>query len=290
VSLKQILFEGATAGTSATTANSGASVVNKGGGTSVFSAAAASHGNCGLEFVTTATGQYNIARFLANASNVQMAFSGVFAIGASFTADTTIGAIRQATSDTFVCRFNVNSANAFRVVDSGLTNVSGGSFTLTPGTKYRIEVLLTGGSTTAGVITARLYTAAGSTALNTWTSTTANLHAGTPNGAEIGCCSSNQAATIRWDDLQFNDGASVEIGPVATDPLTGTGTLAPTTGEVPLAVAVTLTATGGTGSGRLYSVDWGDGQTSGPQAGSAFNHTYSAAGTYAPSGLITEPA
>lgn len=290
---KAYLFEGAAAGTPATTALTGASVVNTAGGTQTFTAAAAAHGSCGLEFVTTATAQYNISRFLANAANDQMAFSGVFSYlgagtGNAFTATAVIGLLINASAGLMI-QFRVNSANQMAVSDLTPTTLGAALPTLTPGTKYRVEVV---GKQSTGAATVNLYLAAGTTPLATWTKASGgNFGSSAFAGAELGMNSANQAGTVRWDDVQFNDGATTEIGAYnpASTPLSGTGTLTPTSGDAPLVVAVNLTAAGGSGTGRLYTVTWGDGTTTGPQSSASFTHTY-AAGSYAPSALVTEPA
>ena len=292
MTLIRYLFEGATSGTDATPALTGAVTRSLGGGTIKFAAAAANNGNCGLECITTTNTQYTISRHLANAANNQMAFAGVFSIAASSTADTTIGALRQSLNDTFILRFNVNSSNAFRLVDSASANISATTYTITPGTRYRIEVVLTGGSTTAGVVNAHLYTATGTSPLASWSSTTANLTANTPNGGEFGICSANQAMTVRWDDLQFNDGASSEIGPYnpSVSPLTCSVAVSPSSGTVPFLVTATATAGGGTGVGRTFSFDWGDGGQTPSQSSNIATHTYSAAGSWTVTATVSEPA
>lgn len=296
MTIKQYLFEGAAAGTATTAANTGANLVNKGGGTQTFTAGAAAHGSCGIEIATTASGQYNIARFLANAAAAKMAASFVFSYtgggtGGANTADMALAKIRQSSSDVAVIFYRVSAADKFYVTDSGSTAISsaGLQVQLVPGTQYRVETVLDQGAST---VTVELWsTAPTPTLLGTWSSTGANLTAFTPNGIELGNVSSNVAITLRFDDLQLNDGATSRIGAYnpASNPLTGSGSLTPTSGTYPLAVTVTLTASGGSGTGRQFSVDWGDGTTSGPQSSGGFSHTYAAAGNYSPSGLVTEP-
>lgn len=298
MTLKQYLFEGAAAGTTATTTLTGASVVNQAPpGTITFTAAAAAHGSCGLEFVTNATGQYTIARFTANAANDQMAFSGVFAYvgtgtgGAPVGATAVLGALQPLGTNTNLIQFRVSTANAMVVSDSANVAIGAATPTLVPGTKYRIEVVA---NRTTGAVTANLYPTTGTTttAIATWSKASGASVGATAFGqAELGVLSSNQAMTVRWDDVQFNDGSTSEIGAftASSSPLAGSGTLTPTSGTYPLTVTSTLTATGGTGTGRQFTWTWGDGQTTGPQPSGTATHTYAAAGSYSPSATVTEP-
>lgn len=293
MTLKQFLFEGAAAGTSATAANTGASLINKGGGTSTFTLAAASNGACGIEFVSSAAAQYNVGRFAATAANDKIAFTGVFLYVGTGTASapagtSNIGGLTAGGTPTYPLFFRINASNQFVVRDSAAA-LGAALPTLTPGTQYRIAVVA---DRAAGSATANLYTATGTTPIATWSkSSGASLGTDPFSGIEVGNQSGNPAGTVRWDDLQLNDGATSEIGAYnpSSNPLTGSGTLTPTSGSYPLSVTVTLSATGGSGTGRQFSVDWGDGATSGPQTSGTFAHTYAAAGNYSPSGLVTEP-
>ena len=294
---KAYLFEGAAAGTSVTVGTASlaeAAVISTGGGSVKFTAAAASHGACGLEFVTSATSQYTIGRFTAPAANDKMAFTGVFSYlgtgtGNAVTATAQIGAVIDASGGKIV-QMRVTSSNQLVMADSAAVALGAATPTITPGTKYRIEVVV---NRAAGSATCNLYTETGTTPLGTWAKASgASMGANPANGVEVGVVSSNQAMTVRWDDLQLNDGATAAIGvysPGSTAP-SPNGAVDPTAGEAPLTVTATLPTDGWTGQGRQYTVAWGDGQTTGPQPGNTFTHTYTAAGSFQPSGTITEPA
>jgi PKD repeat protein len=72
-------------------------------------------------------------------------------------------------------------------------------------------------------------------------------------------------------------------------PLSASGlSVLPLSGAAPLAVTATTAATGGTGSGRLYTFTWDDGETTGPQSGSTATHTYDTAGSYDVTYTVTE--
>lgn len=299
MSLRQFLFENGPAGTSITgTLLGGASfaLVNKGGGTSTLTAAAAQSGATGAEFVTTATGQYNIARLYSVAAADRFAASYVFSYlgtgaASSATAETTIAGLRCSTTDLNPIGMKIDALNRVYFIDYALVSLSGSNlkYTIEPGVKYRVEIVA---DRTAGTATVNLYTATGTTPVATWAATTANLGPSTINGLEFGVISANQAMTVRIDNVQLDDGRTTQIGSYdsSSTPLSGTGTLTPTAGEVPLTVTSTFTAAGGSGTGRQHSWTWGDGQSTGPQASNTATHTYSTPGSFSPSGLITEPA
>lgn len=310
---KPYLMEGASAGTAATAALLGDTpytdaqgvtqhtvIINKAGGSQVFTAAAAAHGACGLEFVTTAANQYDIARFLLDggAKNTKIAFSGVFSYlgtGTSnaSTADTTVGGIRQSVGDGLAVRFQIDAADKFRALDFDSAAISAANlrYQLVPGTKYRVEVVA---DQVAKSVTVNLYTFADATLRATWASTTAGLGANPFTGGEFGVVSSNQAMTVRWDDLQFNDGATTAIGdysPAATD-FTFKLDLDKTSGAVPYTQTATATPTGttpATGTGRQYTFDFGDGDVVGPQASNVASHTVDTAGSFTATMTATQP-
>lgn len=70
------------------------------------------------------------------------------------------------------------------------------------------------------------------------------------------------------------------LTPAPTTPLSGTLTLAPTSGYAPLAVTATASFTGGTGSAKEYLFTWGDGTSTGWQSSATASHTYAVAGAY----------
>jgi hypothetical protein len=253
MTLAQWKFDGSASGTSATAALTGASLVSKGGGAMNFQALAAAHGACGLEAISSAS-QYNIARFLGTASN-QFAASLVFSVPAA-----PVGAtaqpfgLRNSTNDTLILKWSVDTSLALKMMDAAGTQI-GSTYTLTAGTKYRVEIVGTGASTTAGAATVHLYTLSGGTLVATWSTTTANMTANTPTGWEIGQTSSGSAFTsaftFYWDDVQWSDGATAEIGSLGTAP---TVTLSATQ-SVAAAAAVTCTASA-SDDGSISSYAW----------------------------------
>ena len=204
---REILFEG-TDGANATTANSGASVINPGGGTIKFSSAAGLHGT-GIRFATTASGQYCIGRWNFLASNNQVAFSGVFTTPPAWAADVTIGGLKT-TADSLILRFLIDQNTQFRcATGSGGPIGANQKVTVTPGTRYRVRGVVTGGSTTAGVITVHLYSMANAL-LGTWSATGLDLTTNAIANAELGHSGSNVSADIDWDELILDDGGVSE--------------------------------------------------------------------------------
>jgi hypothetical protein len=260
MTLKTFKFDN-TDGTTATTGNTGCAVVNPGGGAIKFSAAAAAQGATGLEIVTTATGQNAIARPLATASNNQMAISGVFSYlgsgtGNAPTASCALGGVRQASNDTYAVRFNINSTNGFRPVDSAGVAIQAPVTTLVPGAQYFLDMLFTGGSTTGGVVSIDLYNFSGGAVgslIQSWNTSAANMIASPLTGLDIGMVTSNQAMTIRWDSVQMNDGATSKLGLLV--PSSPPSVSAPANQNVSAGATVTATVSA-TDDGSIASYAW----------------------------------
>lgn len=73
---------------------------------------------------------------------------------------------------------------------------------------------------------------------------------------------------------------TIALVPAPTTALSGTLSLAPTSGYAPLAVTATATFTGGTGSAKEYLFTWGDGTSTGWQSSATASHTYTVADSY----------
>ena len=166
-----------------------------------------------------------------------------------------MGALRQSSNDPFVLRFLNNSTGQFRVTDSAGTAIGATVVSISAGTQYRVEAVITGGSTTAGVVLVKLYDFSTGTLLGTWSTSTANLTAFTPNGCELGSLSS-VALTVRWDDVQMEAGRTTEIG--AYDPVAGNTPPSVTLSanqNVAAGAAVTASASA-TDDGSIASYAW----------------------------------
>jgi hypothetical protein len=260
--------ETGTQGTTLTTANSGANTVAIGTGcTATFDSQAAAHGNLGYWFVT-ASGQQNLARFMASAANLQMAFEGSFIVPATPSASRQIMTLRSATGPAF--KLVWTTSNFLQIQDAAGSNSVTTNNTLVPGTVYRVAVLLTVATSTTGHFSVNIYEGDSTTPRNgtPYTSTTYNLGTGAIVGGDFGGVGAlTGTLTVGWDDIRFNDGATSEIGPVVTTKQgSGAGTVAFTaaasgtatrTGSGAGTVAFTGSAAGvrtprGTASGTVH--------------------------------------
>jgi hypothetical protein len=82
------------------------------------------------------------------------------------------------------------------------------------------------------------------------------------------------------DDFAQNLQSATALGAYVAPALTGTASVVPSSGNAPLAVSVSITPAGGSGTPINYTYTWGDGATTGPTSSSTATHTYSTPGTY----------
>lgn len=217
MTLKSITLEGS-AGTAVTTANSGASQISATPGTVTYDASMAENGTTGAKF-TNGTGVVCIGRWLANNADTQMAFAGVVTTPnvAPASGIVTMGTLRW--SGGVSLRFNYSNTNTITVTDAAgantvtLLTVAQGSAI---NTRFRIEAVVTVGTGTGdGHYEISVYAAnGGTTQLNHISSTTYNLGTNPIVGGDFGIINIvTPVYSVGWDDLQFNDGSSAEIGP-----------------------------------------------------------------------------
>lgn len=221
MTLVQYLFETGPQGTSLTNGNSGSSGASMGAGsTGIFDAAVAAHGAFGAK-LTNGAGVNAYRLFPMAATNTNWQMSGVITVPSSApAANVTVG---QAYNSGGSGRVSLYVDTSLRLGISG----SGGatptliSPALTPGGQYRVTLQVQGGSATASVVTAKVYSKTGG-AWNTQLGTTYNsttFNAGTDAvvGFSVGIVNSPATTiSVGWDDLQLNDGAGSEIGDIVT--------------------------------------------------------------------------
>lgn len=236
MTLSQFLFETGPAGANMTNGNSGSSASSVGGGSTVFTTAAAAHGTFGGEFTNVAASQtYRRWPFAAVTKTGQVSVVLEY-INPGETVDlvglVNSGGVRRATvrvMSTGIIRLTAGSGN-YDLVPAG---------TITVGTKFRVAFEFVGGSTTASTLQGRAYTAstpgvydnAIGSAVST---TTADLSVDDLVGVELGILSNTASArTMRADDLQINDGAGSRIvdyaAPLGTPVVTVAAQVNPTT-------------------------------------------------------------
>jgi hypothetical protein len=165
-----------------------------------------------------------------------------------------------------------------------------GDVTLIPGQSYRLIVMVSGQSATAGRVDARLIRKSSGVAIGTVQSTAANVKTLPIIGCDVGVSpTTDQAWSIDVDDARFIPNHPVGtqaspawpgdyVEPVAD--LAGTLTVTPSSGTVPFTVtAVVSNMTGGTGTALRYTYAWGDGATTGPTSNASATHEYTVAKT-----------
>lgn len=279
MTMTRYLFDTGPEGADLTTTNTGANQVNRGtNATAVFAAAMASAGGFGAKF--TANAANAIARLLGDAGNNQYAFSGVLTTPdvAPNSTELTVLSFRHASG--VIARLRVDSAGRWFVTDSASKYYPGAAAQATAlpwGTKYRVEVVITGGSTSAGAFTVHFYS--GSTLVLTISGTDANFTANPIVGVDIGNHSGVAVQqTVGWDTIQLDSGKTTEIGeyvPGANNPPTVS---AGANQSVPAGATVTLTGTATDTDGAIASRKWTiDGFPAGSTAPTVTNSTSASA-------------
>lgn len=291
MALAQYLFEGGSEGAAANNANSG-SVANSvnAPSTFTFTAATKAHGSFGIT-ATCGAAQNCFRRypFAASATPTVFAFSGVVTLPASAPANDLFILGAPNAAGNYRWRLRIATTGALTLVDQpntkSITLASAG--TLTWGAKYRVTLLISGGSTSASSATGKVYS--GTTAWTTQVGSTAtatdlNFSTDAMVGVDIGIVSTSAAAqSIGWDDIQVNDGSTTEIGdyepPANVPPTVDAGT----DQTVNTGAVVTLTATATDSDGSIASSSWT--QQSGPTvslSGTGLSRTFTptVAGVY----------
>lgn len=239
--------------------NSGSSAASLGGGTTTFRTAMAAHGSFGMQ-VANVSGSSCYRRYPLASAATTWQFSGVVTLPASAPPANTDLVGFPNSSGVARAGVYVNAAGNLVAWDVG----SAHTLTLaTPadglswGGKYRISIQMTGGSTTASAVTAKVYSGSGgswTTQIGT-TKTASNWNTGTDQviGCDVGVCNSVAAAlVVGWDDLQMNDGSGSEIGDYAPVNLPPDVTAGPTQ-TVSTGATVTLAFTASDTDGTISS-------------------------------------
>lgn len=275
MTMTRYLFDAGPEGADLTTTNTGTSQVAKGSGAAaVFAAAYASAGGFGAKF--TANNTTSLVRVLGDASNPQYAFSGVFWTPdvAQASGEFTIWSARH--SGGVILRLRIDAQARVFVTDSVSTYVpsAAAAFKVAWGTKYRLEVVITAGSTTAGAYTLKIYDA-NDVLVGTIQASNANLTANPVVGFD--CGNHGSIATLQvvaWDTIQMDSGRTSEIGkyvPGANNPPTVS---AGANQSVAAGSTVNLTSTATDSDGAIASRQWTvDGYPAGTTAPTITNAT-----------------
>lgn len=216
---------GVTQGAAVTTANSGASTTNAaGGGSIIYDAGMRAHGPYGAKY-TNAASNIAITRLLANNANTAMSFSGVVVMpDAPIPASTDIALMTLRHASGVVAQFGIRStgsqAQQLFIKDSASTvTIVAPDGSWSQGLPYRIVMIVSGASTTAGNITVKVYQGNTTKLIATATTlTNANVTTNAIVGGDFGLVSGmgTNSYTDGWDDVQFADGSVAELAGLTT--------------------------------------------------------------------------
>lgn len=284
-----------------TTANTGATAINKlGGGSAKWQSSAIFGGSWALEYVNAASNAAT-ARFPFAASAYAVSVAVDFSCPAlpDVANPLTILTIRHAAG--VITRVRLQSNGALDTLVGG-TSIPLMSSTLVPGNLYRLEVNQTGSAGSAtGTVNGKIFTygaaanaALGSGLIAQTSSTSAATGTNAATHCDIGIDSNVNVRTLDAGNIRLVDGTAAFLGPYVpgSQPLGGTFVVSPTNGAPPLAVTGVITKTGGPSSGTTTcAIDWKDGTTeTATMTGTTLSlpHTYQAPGIYdAPTCVLT---
>lgn len=281
-----------------------AGVTKQGTSTAKYAAVAKQRGNFGAEF-SAAANSYSFYRAIQDveADSAATVFDFIAPLTPSST-DKTVVAFRAGPAGTpasLAVNAAITPAGKIRAQASGVTVVNPfptattGDNVLIPGQSYRLQYMVSGRSTTAGRVDARLIRKSTGAVIGTVQSLTANTKDLPIMGADFGVSpTTDEAWQLRIDDARFIPNHSV--GPAnaptwpgeyvpSTGALTITVVVVPNSGTVPFTVTATINVTGGTGTAKTYSYNWGDGSAITTGASNTATHVYS---TASPTRTVTD--
>lgn len=219
MTLVQHTYDDQPSGTVATTTNTGGSAVNAlSGGAVTFASSMAARGTqCGIKMVATGAGSAADLRY-AIPANAKCALTAVVTIPAA-TPTASAPLFYLWAGGARAVSVTCSTANKIVLTDSA-TAVISPNVALTPGTRYRIGLVIdNSGGTAAGKATLNVYTETGTTPLATASTTTLNFTATPFDQLRLGATAwPAEGATIGFDDVQRDDGQTVEIAPIVTAP------------------------------------------------------------------------
>jgi hypothetical protein len=257
--MQRYLFDAGPEGAAITSGNSGATVILSGGATAVYANAAAAHGAFGALVTTGSSTAVGVLRASSDADNNVQAASVVY----SQDSLPTSGALTFITARTnpaaIALRVQWLASGAVQIGDqpNNFTTIAAAGV-LSLGAKYRFELLVSGGSTTSGTYSVRVFNASNAQVAYTGVITSRNLTANPITAFDFG----NQgglSTTINqtFDDVQIEAGRTTEIGayvPGVNAPPVVSATASPSTTTPGTQVSLSGTATDADGS--IASVAW----------------------------------
>lgn len=282
----QNTFDGGTVGATITEANSGGAsgtpfnyVEILAGATATYQSTSAMHGGRGCKI--TGSGAHAFLEHDLTTTYTQMSFRFYVRFPSAPTANCQIFTPRS--SADYVAGVNITTALKFQAAQVGGT-VLFTSATLTANTWYRVEMVVETGTTTAnGAIAFKYFLGDSTTAVESFSSTTANTSLLPMTMYRIGKVNNTGSTPMDIDSITFNTGSDLFLGPhvdLNIPPVANAGTGGT---DIEPGSTVTLNGTGSTDpDGSITSYSWT--QTSGISvtiSGSGASRTFTAPYTLA---------
>lgn len=247
-------------GADVTTANSGASVVNKTGTSPYVRYAAAAKGSGSTYGVEASTTSGNaLVRLLADAPSTTMAISLETMIPQTQpTENFNLATIRNDQTSGFIGSIFWSTTGKVLFQDSPHTYTQvAAAGVLSFGVMYRFEILLVGGTTTAGSVKINVYTLTGSTPVASLTLGNANLSTFPITGLDMGNTGGVTSTQIsRFANVQMESGRTTEIGKYNPGANTPPTVNAGSDKSVALNSTVSLNGTATDSDGSIISTVW----------------------------------
>jgi hypothetical protein len=296
--LKQLTSTGQPDGTTATAANTGFTLLQPGTSNTAQHKDAAKMGQPMGVRLTQASANQNIGYLDLDSAVAVFAWRLPLKFGALPTTSVQIGrwypAVDHITNLGTLTLQSTGRVGFSEATAGGLSLTSPSGTPLSSVTDYVLEGLI---DCTANTFAINCYTRGATSALWSMSGATVTDMATTAGIASMrfGIANSGTAVNTAVSYVDTNTGFAIGSGDylarhdVAAN-LTATVSVSPSSGPVGTVVNATVTATGGNGNPISYSVNWGDGQTTGPQSSNTFSHTYSSAGTFNGTATATQAA
>lgn len=257
--MQRYLFESGPEGAAINTSNSGASLVSVSTGgiaSLIYAGAAAQSGSFGMESI--ATNGTALARFKSDATSNVQALSVVFlAPDVTPAADLTVMTIRDAAAAVIGRLFWRTTGSVVFADKSGVFTAFAAAGKLVKGSKYRLEMLFSGGSETASTVKGTFYDPAGTTPIASINMTAANLTANPIDAFDFGNHGGiSNAVAMGFDNLQIESARTTEIGAYAPGVNNPPTVSAGTNQTAAAGATVNLTGTASDADGAVASVAW----------------------------------
>ena len=222
MTLVQYLLDAGPEGGNVTNANSGSTASSLTlSSTSTYAAAYKAHGSFGMKIDCKAGGQaFRRYPFAGAVGATNWAASFIITLPASAPGNTIVPLQASNASDAGRLYLRLLTNGNLELADVGSAHFGTIATGLTWGQKYRVSLMVAGGSSTAGAVTAKVYsgTTAWTTQLgSTFTASNWNLGADAVDRFNLGVTANSAAAVILGiDTIQLNDGSTTEIGDYST--------------------------------------------------------------------------